>query len=158
MTDSNPRSHDFVRVWAEAALIYLVPPSDAAPLPDWQWDAEVPPLVAPTIEGSGIAIATGVHMGPVLVSVAEQPDNSATWEEHGSTRITINEPLGTIEDGKESFVLFRSATDGPHRVDVYAINRDVNRDLALKPKARKNLERYLVVFTPIEQGVGRNSE
>ncbi len=31
------------------------------------------------------------------------------------------------------------------------MNRDVNRDLALKPQARKNLERYLVVFTPVER-------
>lgn len=105
-------------------------------------------MVAPTTAGSGIAIATGIHLGPVLVDVADQPDNSVAWEERGSTYIDIDESLGTIEGGKESVVMFRPVASGRHRVDVYAMNRDVNRDLALEPKARKNLERYLVVFTP----------
>lgn len=158
MTDSRSRSRDFVRIRAEAALIYLVPVSDAAPFPDWPSHAEVPPLVAPTVAGSGIAIATGVHMGPVLVAVADQYDNGVAWEEHGSTCITIHEPLATDEDGKEPFVMFRPVHGGPHRVDVYAMSRDVNRDLALKPTARKNLERYLVVFTPVGQVMGGDGE
>lgn len=38
------------------------------------------------------------------------------------------------------------------------MSRDVNRDLALKPTARKNLERYLVVFTPVGQVMGGDGE
>ncbi|MFT4227187.1 hypothetical protein [Micropruina sp.] len=98
-----------------------------------------------------VAIATGVHLGPVLVEVADQPDTSVAWEERGSTHINIDEPLATNEEGKEPLIMFRPGASGHHRVDVYAMNRDVNRDLALKPKARKNLERYLVVFTSVER-------
>ncbi|MFT4217545.1 MAG: hypothetical protein QM619_10240 [Micropruina sp.] len=155
MAGFRSRSHDpgtvGVRTFAEAALFYLAPIADDGPFPDWRPELDEVPLVAPTVAGSGIAIATGIKMGPVLVEVGGLPDDPGNWEEHGSTQVHIREPLVSAVGGHEPITMFSPAAAGHYRVDVYAVNREINRDLARKPKARKNLERYLVVFTPIQQ-------
>lgn len=158
MTGSKLRSRDMgdvgVRIFAEAALIYLAPLTDDAPFPDWPPEIDEAPLVAPTVAGSGVAIATGISMGPVLIQVGCVPSDPSNWEAHGCTQVYIREPLVSAVGGEEPINIFSPAATGEYRVDVYAANREINRDLALKPSARKNLEKYLVVFTLIQQAEG----